>query len=89
MLFGPVLSLNASKWLGSSSTEKRLRCNRDIKVRFLGGRLNFGSPAIHRKPNRFTGQVVRNGRRIVYAWLLAMNEGLNSNKWQTASLFAI
>ena len=62
---------------------------RNIKVRFLSGRLNYGTPGVHRKPNRFTGQVIRNGKRIVDACLLATNNGLNSNEWQTTSPIAI
>jgi len=62
---------------------------RNIKVRFLGGRLNDRTPAAHRKPNRFTGQVLRNGKRIVDSCLLATNNGLNCNEWQTISPFAI
>ncbi len=41
------------------------------------------------QPGRFTGQVVRDGQRIVYASLPATKKWLADNKWQTAKPFAI
>lgn len=38
---------------------------------------------------RFTGQVIRDGERIVYASLPATRQWLADNKWQTAEPFAI
>ena len=38
---------------------------------------------------RFTGQVIRDGERIVYASLPATKQWLADNKWQTAQPFAI
>ena len=41
------------------------------------------------EPGRFTGQVIRDGERIVYASLPATKKWLADNKWQTAKPFAI
>lgn len=41
------------------------------------------------QPGRFTGQVIRDGERIVYASLPATKKWLAGNKWQTAKAFAI
>ena len=41
------------------------------------------------QPGRFTGQVIRDGDRIVYASLPATQKWLSDNKWQTARPFAI
>ena len=41
------------------------------------------------QPGRFTGQVIRNGERIVYASLPATKKWLIDNRWQTAQPFAI
>ncbi len=41
------------------------------------------------QPGRFTGQVIRDGKRIVYASLPATKKWLADNKWQTAKPFAI
>lgn len=41
------------------------------------------------QPGRFTGQVIRDGERIVYASLPATKKWLADNKWQTAQPFAI
>ena len=41
------------------------------------------------QPGRFTGQVIRDGDRIVYASLPATQKWLSDNKWQTAQPFAI
>jgi len=41
------------------------------------------------EPGRFTGQVIRDGRRIVYASLPAAKKWLADEKWQTAKPFAI
>ena len=41
------------------------------------------------QPGRFTGQVIRDGERIVYASLPATKKRLADNKWQTAQSFAI
>jgi hypothetical protein len=41
------------------------------------------------QPGRFTGQVIRDGGRIVYASLPATKKWLADNKWQTAKPFAI
>lgn len=41
------------------------------------------------QPGRFTGQVIRDGQRIVYASLPATKKWLADNKWQTAKPFAI
>jgi hypothetical protein len=41
------------------------------------------------QPGRFTGQVIRDGERIVYASLPATRKWLADNKWQTAKAFAI
>ena len=41
------------------------------------------------EPGRFTGQVIRDGERIVYASLPATKKWLADNKWQTATPFAI
>ena len=41
------------------------------------------------QPGRFTGQVIRDGERIVYASLPATKKWLADNKWQTAKAFAI
>jgi hypothetical protein len=38
---------------------------------------------------RFTGQVIRDGERIVYASLPVTRKWLASNKWQMAKPFAI
>ena len=41
------------------------------------------------QPGRFTGQVIRDGERIVYASLPATKKWLADNKWQMAKPFAI
>jgi hypothetical protein len=41
------------------------------------------------QPGRFTGQVIRDGERIVYASLPATKKWLADNKWETAQPFAI
>ncbi len=41
------------------------------------------------QPGRFTGQVIRDGERIVYASLPTTKKWLAENKWQTARPFAI
>jgi hypothetical protein len=41
------------------------------------------------QPGRFTGQVIRDGQRIVYASLPATKKRLADNQWQTAKPFAI
>lgn len=41
------------------------------------------------QPGRFTGQVIRDGERIVYASLPATKKWLADHKWQTAQPFAI
>jgi DUF917 family protein len=41
------------------------------------------------QPGRFTGQVIRDGKRIVYASLPVTRKWLANNKWQTAKPFAI
>jgi len=41
------------------------------------------------QPGRFTGQVIRDGNRIVYASLPATQKWLSDIKWQTARPFAI
>lgn len=41
------------------------------------------------RSKRFTGQVIRDGERIVYASLPVAKEWLADNKWQTAKPFAI
>ena len=41
------------------------------------------------QPGRFTGQVIRDGERIVYASLPATQKWLADNKWRTAKPFAI
>lgn len=41
------------------------------------------------QPGRFTGQVIRDGQRIVYASLPTTRKWLSDNKWQKAPAFAI
>lgn len=41
------------------------------------------------QPGRFTGQVIRDGERIVYASLPTSKKWLSDNKWQQAQPFAI
>jgi hypothetical protein len=41
------------------------------------------------QPGRFTGQVIRDGQRNVYASLPATKKWLADNQWQTAKPFAI
>lgn len=41
------------------------------------------------QPGRFTGQVIRDGNRIVYASMPTTQKWLAENKWQTAQPFAI
>jgi len=41
------------------------------------------------QPGRFTGQVIRDGERIVYASLPVTKKWLADNKWRTAKAFAI
>ena len=41
------------------------------------------------QPGRFTGQVIRDGKRVVYASLPASKKWLTDNRWQTAKPFVI
>lgn len=41
------------------------------------------------EPERFTGQVIRDGQRIVYASLPATRKWLHDNRWQSAPPFSI
>lgn len=41
------------------------------------------------QPGRFTGQVIRDGERIVYASMPTTRQWLSDNKWQKAPAFAI
>ena len=51
--------------------------------------VQVGSSVETVQPGRFTGQVIRDGERIVYASLPATKKWLADNKWQTAKAFAI
>ncbi|MDG1895251.1 MAG: hypothetical protein P8J37_10100 [Fuerstiella sp.] len=41
------------------------------------------------RPGRFTGQVIQDGTRVVYASMPVTKAWLRSNKWQTAKPFTI